>query len=63
MTGFLFLWQFAHFYGIYITFRKDYEKTEFKFIKNKFGVFTLVLGSLIGMAYLGYRSLGTFKNS
>ena len=25
ITGYLFLWQFAHFYGIYVAFRKDYE--------------------------------------
>ena len=32
MTSFLFLWQFAHFYGIYVAFKSDYEKTNFKFI-------------------------------
>lgn len=49
---YLFIWQFVHFYGIYISFDKDYKNTNFKFFSQPSKIFLLVTLSLLIMCAL-----------
>lgn len=52
--GYLFFWQFLHFYGIVVIYKEDYGKTNFKMESDDNKLFFLFMASAIAMAAISY---------
>ena len=60
--GYLFFWQFLHFYGIVVIYKEDYKKTNFKMEINDNKLFALFMIAAISMGVISYIKLNEGTN-